>query len=544
MSYKVIARKCRPQTFDEVVGQGHVTRTLKNAIRLGRIAHSYLFTGERGVGKTSVARILAKALNCAEGPAEVPCGACPSCSEISAGTSLDLHEIDGASNNSVEDIRTLRENVKYRPTRDRYKIYIIDEVHMLTGSAFNALLKTLEEPPPHVIFIFATTEPRKLPETIVSRCLRFDFHRIPAADIARHLEAIAAREHVSASARSLELIAAEADGSMRDGQTILERAISWCGGTVSDDDVEALLGHIDRGQIFRVLAGIADKDAQECMQAVAELYGSGVDLCRFYYSLLEQARNMLMVQSLSEDSAPRVLSGTGEDAAQLKELAGRVSRDDLLGCVRMLLSAEADIIRSAQPKIALELCLLEIIYMQKALPVDDVLARIDSIHKRLPGNLSAAAPSRTQDVSEGSAPAAAPAAAKKSPPPGGSDDVGRRLFELLRKRHPPTAAKLSDVSVSEENGCTKVIWYATSFFAEQLKEPETLQKLQRVSREVVQHSADIAVEALSEKKNDEKKSERRPRQDKGYEHSALHNPLIQKVVETFEGQIVRITPYH
>ncbi|HEY7513641.1 MAG TPA: DNA polymerase III subunit gamma/tau, partial [Vicinamibacteria bacterium] len=246
MPYLVLARKWRPQTFDEVVGQGTVTRTLKNALASGRIGHAFLLSGARGVGKTTTARILAKALNCAKGPTADPCGECDSCREITTGTSLDVQEIDGATNNSVDQVRELRESARYNPARDRFRIWIIDEVHMLSTGAFNALLKTLEEPPPRVKFIFATTEYHKLPDTILSRCQQYDFRMIPARDIQAHLRAVAAGEKIKISDEALARIARAAEGSARDALSLFDQVLSFSGEEVRDEDISALLGLIDR----------------------------------------------------------------------------------------------------------------------------------------------------------------------------------------------------------------------------------------------------------------------------------------------------------
>ena len=242
MSYQVFARKYRPQTFDNLVGQEHVTRTLKNAVAQNRLAHAYLFVGPRGIGKTSTARILAKALNCVQGPTTTPCGVCDSCKEITGGNSLDVLEIDGASNNGVEQVRELRDNVRYAPAKGRFKIYIIDEVHMLTSQAFNALLKTLEEPPAHVKFIFATTEPQKVLPTILSRCQRFDLHRIPANLIAKHLQYIAGEEKVKLEPAAAHAIAKGADGGLRDAESMLDQLVAFCGDAIAEADVLNVFG--------------------------------------------------------------------------------------------------------------------------------------------------------------------------------------------------------------------------------------------------------------------------------------------------------------
>jgi len=260
MSYLVLARKWRPQTFDEIVGQEHIARTLSNALRSGKVAHAFLFTGLRGVGKTTAARILAKALNCEKGPTPTPCNACVNCQEITAGNAVDVLEIDGASNTGVDDVREIIENVRYQPAKSRFKIYIIDEVHMLSTSAFNALLKTLEEPPPHVKFIFATTDPHKVPHTIHSRCQRYDFKRIPLRLIADRLAHITRSEGVTISDRVLFLIAREGEGSMRDAQSLLDQVIAFAGKTVRDEDVGTALGLADRKVLYAVAEAIVERN--------------------------------------------------------------------------------------------------------------------------------------------------------------------------------------------------------------------------------------------------------------------------------------------
>jgi DNA polymerase-3 subunit gamma/tau len=291
VSYLAIARKYRPGSFDEIVGQEHVTRTLRNAIARGRVHHAFLFTGARGVGKTTAARALAKALNCERGPTPDPCGECTSCVEIAAGRSPDLIEIDGASNNSVEDIRSLRENVWYAPTRKGSKIYLLDEVHMLSKGAFNALLKTLEEPPPHVVFIFATTEPNRIPDTILSRVQRFDFKRIPVAAVVDRLRGIAEAEGARVSDHALRLIARAGEGSMRDAESLLDRVISFGSAEVGDEEVVQTLGLVDRRLLHEALAGMIAGEPARALDAIDTVYGYGYDLAQFAAELLELVRN-------------------------------------------------------------------------------------------------------------------------------------------------------------------------------------------------------------------------------------------------------------
>jgi DNA polymerase-3 subunit gamma/tau len=298
MSYLVLARKWRPQSFDEIVGQEHISQTLMNAIRSNRVAHAFLFTGVRGVGKTTAARVLAKALNCVQGPTPTPCNSCVNCREITAGSAVDVLEIDGASNTGVDDVREIIENVRYQPAKSRFKIYIIDEVHMLSTSAFNALLKTLEEPPPHVKFIFATTDPHKVPHTIHSRCQRYDFKRIPFRLIADRLMHIARSDGVEVSDRALFLIAREGEGSMRDAQSLFDQVIAFAGKTVRDEDVVAALGLADRKMLYAVADAIVDRNPVRALELLNELHLYGQDMRRFARELLEHFRNLSVTRIL------------------------------------------------------------------------------------------------------------------------------------------------------------------------------------------------------------------------------------------------------
>jgi DNA polymerase III subunit gamma/tau len=305
VSYRVFARKYRPQTFEEVVGQEHIARTLQNAISSGRVAQAYLFVGPRGIGKTSTARILAKALNCAEGPTAIPCGKCDACREIAEGRSLDVLEIDGASNNGVENIRELRDNAAYAPARGPYKIYLIDEVHMLSPGAFNALLKTLEEPPEHVKFIFATTEAQKVPATITSRCQRFDLRRIPAQAIAKHLLMIAEKENVFLEPGAAEAIARGAEGALRDAESMLDQAVAFCGEKISGQDVMTVFGFTSREAIAALVEHILHRDATGSLKIIAEQAEAGKDLSRLLGDLIGHLRDLLVAGVTDQSSVPR-----------------------------------------------------------------------------------------------------------------------------------------------------------------------------------------------------------------------------------------------
>src|SRR6266516_3620377 len=294
VSYEVFARKYRPQTFDDLVGQAHVSRTLKNAVAQNRLAHAYLFVGPRGIGKTSTARILAKSLNCAKGPTITPCGKCDNCREITGGNSLDVIEIDGASNRGIDDVRELRDNVRYAPAKGRYKIYIIDEVHMLTKEAFNALLKTLEEPPPHVIFCLATTEPEKLPITILSRCQRFDLHRIATNLIAQQLQTIATKEKLTLAAAAAHAIARGAEGGMRDAESMLDQLVAFCGEKIEEADVLNIFGFTSQQMVADFVGRILRGETADALALLHEQCEAGKDMMKLMSDTIAYLRDLLV----------------------------------------------------------------------------------------------------------------------------------------------------------------------------------------------------------------------------------------------------------
>lgn len=381
MPYLVLARKYRPQTFDEVIGQAHVTRTLTNAITAGRVAHAILFTGPRGTGKTTIARILAKAMNCIQGPSSVPCNACRSCREITGGNAVDVFEIDGASNNSVEQIRELRANVKYMPASSTYKIYIIDEVHMLSKSAFNALLKTLEEPPPHVMFFFATTEPHKILITILSRCQRYDLRRIDIESIASHLKALCDMEQIGIPAESLELIAREAGGSMRDAMSLLDQIMSCTEGAIQPEKIVDILGVIDRTVIFDLSAAVLSADLPRALDIIDDVYERGHDLKRLYADLTEHFRNLLVVkwgrqvEKLVDLPAHEIKLIT----QQVKDSSGTY----LSQVFDLFFHEEASIRFAPQPKLALEMIFMRMLLVKPALPIDMLIEKLDYLKKNI-----------------------------------------------------------------------------------------------------------------------------------------------------------------
>ncbi|MCX5895275.1 MAG: DNA polymerase III subunit gamma/tau [Proteobacteria bacterium] len=556
MLYQVLARRCRPQTFADVIGQKHVTQTLTNAIQQERIAHAYLFSGERGVGKTSVARILAKALNCLQGPTAQPCNQCPSCREITASGSIDVHEIDGASNTSVDDVRTLRENVRYLPSRDRYKIYIIDEVHMLSKPAFNALLKTLEEPPPHVIFMFATTEPEKIPDTILSRCLRFDFKRIPTKDIISHLETIVGNEHIRISSRGLFLIARASEGSMRDAQSLLDRILSYGRDEVRDEDVEELLGRVDRGFLYRITEALLSEDAQACIASLNTMYESGVDIRQFYYAYLEHLRDLMLAKVSSHPET--WMDVPEEDLKEVVRLSSLATADELKRYVRVWFSLEEEINRSALPKIALEMCFLEMVTIKETLPLDEALKKLDELQKKIEGGGGTPGtalftpghkpPAMVREEQGRGFYSTRPAAAQGSEgstsmasagAEGDQDACG--FLDFIRQKNLPLASQLEHGKITVRANNEIIIELpADSFFLENLRDSETEKKIRSLCEEFFKRKMGITVVA-SEKKTIASGSENKKDQEqKKRKQEALHNPIVQKIIDAFDGEIIDV----
>ena len=453
MSYQVFARKYRPQVFEEVLGQDAVVRTLRNAIKSGRLAHAYLFVGPRGVGKTSTARIFAKALNCVKGPTETPCGECDPCREIAAGNNLDVLEIDGASNNGVEQVRELRENVRFLPTRGQFRIYLIDEVHMLSGPAFNALLKTLEEPPAHVKFLFATTEAHKLPATIISRCQRFDLQPIRDDVAAGHLLAIAKQEKVKLDPAAAEVIARAAEGGMRDAESMLDQVVSFCGEKVTEEDVLSIFGFASADDVAALAGHILSGDAAAALDLVAAQSESGKDLGRLLSDLVSMARDLLVSEVTGKETAGR----RGELLAPLR---GRFAPRKLTELLEILSSAEAGLRYSADKKLPLELAVIKGIQLLHTADLDEVLDTLAGLRggEALPARpvARAAAPAPV------AAPVAKPADRKVAAAiPAASADpqkVWRGVADAVTERFTIRSAWLERVQeVSEDNGVLRVV---------------------------------------------------------------------------------------
>ena len=498
MAYQVTARRWRPQTFDDIVEQQHVTRTLKNAIQLGRVAHAYLFSGTRGVGKTTMARLLAKALNCEQGPTVQPCNACQSCREITQGSYLDIIEIDGASNRGIDEIRDLREQLRYLPSGGRYKIYIIDEVHMLTKEAFNALLKTLEEPPPHVVFVFATTELEKIPLTIVSRCQNFEFKRVSLAGISAQLGAITKSEGISISPGSLAHIAHAAEGSLRDGQSLLDQVIAFCGTEVQDEDVRQLLGHVGIEPLVACLDALFKQDAEGALRTVSLLQMDGYETGGIVRALLEGLRHLIVLKTVARPENLIPLSES--DMTELRRVADAVSTEEIYGHFHTLSAAEGSLRHAASPMLVLEMALVRMACIGRVPSLQSVLDYLQQA-----GDAQPPTPAPYPTAATGSADgkhettiAEPPIDAEADAPLQEQGDRWLRLRERVALKRPRLQGCLEQgvVVSSSENQLTIGIRERDVFHLSTLRDHENLAAVREIARELFGSDFQMAIDSL------------------------------------------------
>ena len=566
MSYLVLARKYRPQAFADVVKQDHVTHTLSHAISSGRVAHAILFTGPRGTGKTTIARILAKAMNCLQGPTVSPCNVCRSCMEITSGQAVDVLEIDGASNNSVDQVRDLRDNVRYMPSHSRYKIYIIDEVHMLTAAAFNALLKTLEEPPAHVLFMFATTEPQKIPLTILSRCQRHDLRRIATRSILEHLQALCLKEGVDIPPESLLIVAQEAGGSMRDALSLLDQVLSFSEGKITHDIVINLLGVIDREFLFDFSQTVLNGDIPEILNLLETGYENGLDLKRLYSSLVEHFRNLLVVKI--SNNAQKLVDVPLHEIDRMQQIVKSVSVSSLNHIFDMLFSEEATIRYTSLPRLALELVFFRIIQTRPALPIDALIEKLDLLRKEIhhPSHLQIVEEQRPYAIPEPepdpepeqmrplTEPEPESHAAvhlhppEKSPLPllriealeseSALDAALKRIVDKVSETSPALAPVLSRSKLKKtENHSLEIHFSGNGFNLNRIRQPKNEALLKSVVNQLFEEPINLTIQA---EKEPIPENQVRASQTQYLRQEALNHPLVADVIEIFGGTVVDI----
>jgi DNA polymerase-3 subunit gamma/tau len=538
MSYLVLARKYRPQTFADLVGQEHVTRTLTNAIKLGRIAHGYLFTGTRGVGKTTVARIFAKSLNCesAKGPTPEPCGTCRACKEIAASNSPDVFEIDAASNTSVDDVRELRENVKYLPSRGRYKVYIIDEVHMLSRSAFNALLKTLEEPPPHVVFVFATTEPHRIPDTVLSRTQQYEFKMIGLGEIAAYLKRLMASEQIAVADDVLLLVARKAAGSVRDGLSYMDQVLSY-GPDRPLTEIAEVLGVVDRQALLDISTAVLKADPTAALDVLERLNASNWDVKDLLADLLEHFRNLVVVKLARQPE--RLIDAGSAELAALAEQVKRVESETLEHLFNLLADAEEMILRSGQPRLALEMTVVRMAQGAKVTSLDRL---VDQLIEWKSGAPTGGAVPPRPSFSSGRAPSASPA--PEAAPVDPLADPRGAFVHALKQKRPSLAAALGGNAVTLENG--ELIVALPAGFARKAFEGEE-QLVAQIVKELFgvgvklayDDKAPAAASGASMQDQWKARKEAQERQ-RAAERETLAHPAVQWTLEAFPGAEVKV----
>ncbi|HWR58609.1 MAG TPA: DNA polymerase III subunit gamma/tau [Thermodesulfovibrionales bacterium] len=538
MSYLVLARKWRPLGFDDLIGQEAISRILSNAIVQGKIAHAYLFSGPRGVGKTTTARILAKAMNCEKGPTVKPCGVCASCKGIADGSSVDVMEIDGASNNSVDDIRDLRERVKYASAGGRYKVYIIDEAHMLSGPAFNALLKTLEEPPPHVVFVLATTAAGKVPATVLSRCQHLPFRRIPSQKIRERLKMISDSEGIRISGAAIELVARAAEGSMRDSLTILDQ-LSAFSSDINESEVKDLLGIADFRALSELASAVIRGDREMILGIISELADRGSDIKSFTKDLMNFFRDLLVAKVVSKHKA--ILDVSDNELAVIREILGTTTEDHLTLLLSEMINAESDVRVAFSPRIALEMSLIRASFLNMMKPVKEALEHIQSFGEEGGGHPKSTKDSgKRKTVNEQKEVVSPPASVDMAPPPdvrapfpgpsgkAAVDFKGPFLQKVDAMNH-PLACKLSGTEFSVEGDTVTITFNGGSaIHADSVK--NSLELLETAASEILNRSMSLTID-IARKKVPRKKE---------LKEKTMSEPLVKDAIELFEGRIVDV----
>jgi DNA polymerase III subunit gamma/tau len=517
--YQVIARKYRPQAFDELISQEHVKTTLENAITQRRIAHGYIFSGQRGTGKTTVARIFARCLNCEQGPTPTPCGKCASCLEIASGSSMDVIEIDAASNRGINEMRELRESVRFRPARDRYKVFIVDEAHQITSEAFNALLKTLEEPPEWVVFILCTTESHKIPSTIVSRCQQFSFRSVDFAELVARMEWIMQQEGITADADAVAVLARAGEGSVRDSLSALDQAIACCGNKLDAAEVRTLLGMFSLESLGRVTQALANNDSQKIFDVVADLEANGRSLQHFARELARHFRNLLVVKITGGET--RLVAASQAEQQKLAEAAAPFGEDDLTRYLQLSLDLFRDLQSSLQPRLHLEMGLLRMVQAGRLVPIEEALA----------GLASGGTAPRAGAPPKPAPPAATPVKAAPAALPASGDLRSRLHAALLEAKLTHVADALEHTQLAESPN--ELIFTTPKMYQLYLKQPEFEAAAKRLAGRPVRvtikigDAAAAAPVAAAPKREDEATAR------------ALSHPVVKRFQDVFEDAQVR-----
>ena len=543
MSYQVFARKYRPQTFDDLVGQEHVVRTLKNAVEQNRLAHAYLFVGPRGIGKTSSARILAKALNCEKGPTISPCGVCDSCREIAAGNSLDVLELDAASNRGIDDVRELRDNVRYAPTRGRYKIYIIDEVHMLTKEAANALLKTLEEPPEHVIFCLATTEPEKLPITILSRCQRFDLHRIPTNLIAEHLQFIARQEKVTLEPAAAHAIARGADGGLRDAESMLDQLVAFCGEKIAESDVLNVFGFTSEQTVAAFTEKVLRGNTSGALAALDEQAAAGKEMMKLMSDLIAHLRDLLVYkvkpEALSDETAPELQASLGEEASLVE--TGR-----LLELIEQFAEAEGRMKWAPNKKLHFEVAVIKAIQTLGQVTLDEVIENLAALRG---GEASVSSVAKTlAPPKSANSPAPVVSAPASSAAPADMAETWPKLVQQVYKRRPLIRDWINAARFLGVQGREVLVGFAPEekLMMESLARPTNRSFLEGLLKELTGSEWTLKLKIAkdlppAEPPPPETQTEPEATKPNDPIESFKDDPLIKEALEIFKGEIKSVT---
>ena len=529
MSYLVLARKWRPQTFDDLTGQEPVAHILRNALAHNKVAHAYIFSGPRGVGKTTTARILAKALNCENGPTSDPCGKCPSCLDVAEGSSIDVSEIDGASNTGVDNIRDLREKVRYAPSSGRYKVYIIDEAHMLSTSAFNALLKTLEEPPPHVIFVLATTEPKKIPPTVLSRCQHLPFSRMSGHKIKERLKTIADTEGIKIASSPLEMLARAADGSMRDALTLLDQLISFSD-DISASDVKDLLGITDAETLAGLAASVIEGNTKKIITLIAALTDTGTDLKPFTRDFLQFIRNLL-VSKITGDTAG-ILDLGEEEAKAIAGIRDTVSEEYLALILSELIKSEPGIRNAFYPRIALEMTLIKLSMLSRFKSINEALQALQGPNSPVPPKHAspqiAASGAQHRAGSGGGPPENITAQVTEGLSLSAAWDA---MVEKVDAVNHPLASKLREGNIVFGADSVKIVFTGGSAVHSE-SVGENLPLIKKLLNDLSGMSIAVSIDTVASSAVSKRDLKER----------ALQDPIVQDALELFEGRIVDVLP--